>query len=81
MKPEFQERMKKFYPLEDDRKFGERLMECAEMCFPLTGWYFLKAIKNTLKDMLDEMEKLALHLLDEAAKEQMKPVLESKSES
>ena len=78
MKPEFRERMKKFYPLQDNRKFGERLKERASMCFPLTGWNILKAIKNTLKDNLDEMEKLALHLLDEAAKEQMKPVRESR---
>ena len=80
MKPEFQERMKKFYPLEDDRCFCKRLKERASMCFPFTGWNILKAIKNTLKDMLHEMENLALDLLDEAAKEQMKPVLESGSE-
>ena len=78
MKPEFQKRMKKFYPLEGE--FRVKLKELAMMCFPLTGWYFLKAIKNTLNDMLDEMENLALDLLDEAAKEQMKPVLECESE-
>ena len=78
MKPQFQEKMKKIYPLEDGRKFGEKLKE-RKSNFPLTGLHFLKVIKDTLNDMLDEMEKLALDLLDEAAKEQMKPVLECRS--
>lgn len=78
MKPEFRERMKKLYPVEDDRSFFKRLVERTSLCFPITGLYFLKAIKDNLNDMLDEMEKLALHLLDETAKEHMKPIRESK---
>ena len=82
-KPELRERMKKFYPVECDKRFFCRLLERMASCSsgsPLTGLHFLNATKDTLNNMLDEMEELALRLLDDAYKEVMKPIPE-KSDS
>lgn len=63
MKPEFQERMRKFYPKEEDGGFWER-------CFDI-DISNIKPISDTFENLLyrvlDEMQQLSLDLLDEAA--------------
>ena len=56
MKPELRERMKKFYPVENDKCFLCRLLERTASC------------SYRSPHPLDEMEKLALRLLDDAVK-------------
>ena len=82
MKPEFRERLKEFYPVEDDSSFFSKLKRrTALCCFPLTGWHFYVSIKDTLTERLDEMEKLALDRLDEdrqaALMKQVRPFSEN----
>ena len=63
MKPEFQERMRKFSPKEEDGGFWER-------CFAI-DISNIKSIPDTFGNLLyrvlDEMQQLSLDLLDEAA--------------
>ncbi|CAB4045184.1 Hypothetical predicted protein, partial [Paramuricea clavata] len=75
MKPEFQDRMRKFYPNEDNG-FWKRCVAFFKRrkfldCAPAPSDVFAPApsdvAMNSLNRLLDEMQQLSLDILDEAA--------------
>ncbi|CAB3999840.1 interferon-inducible GTPase 5-like [Paramuricea clavata] len=75
MKPKFQERMRKFYPNEEDESFWARcfaidISNITSTCRPSGR---LTKVEKILNRVLDEMQQLSLDLLDEAATHTQEP--------
>jgi acetone carboxylase gamma subunit len=67
MNPDFQAKMREFYPKEDGIFWTRYYQRVCEKSVPMLGIVFSRTVKDCLHDMLNDMENLSLDILEEAA--------------
>jgi hypothetical protein len=67
MNPDFQAKMREFYPKEDGNFWTRYFQRVCVKSAPMLGIEFSRNVKDCLHDILDNMENLSLAILEEAA--------------